>query len=254
MSAPEVIVITSPGSQRQQLAVQHLQGRGLVPKISPAVFIEGEVSACRHYNEAQRNFVLGYDMTKGEVGCFLAHRQAWELTVQLGVNCLILEDDARLDPSLPALLPQISATIQDTNFIIRLYSFRHPKGKLWHAINETVFITRPLIAGSSAVAYLLTPKAAQALIAASETFWLAVDEYMDDEMAHGCAIMQVTPELIYHEDGGASLIGSRTKPKLKFWAKIRREALRIIKNIRQAIHREGVLWKLGIRFRKSIRS
>lgn len=252
MNAPSVIVITKPDSRRHQLALEHLRAHGIEPVISPAVFLEGHPESHPCYDHLHRITQLGYGLTKGEVGCFLAHRKAWEKVIELGSATLVMEDDARMEPGLPANLALLADSIEGSDLVVRLYSFRHPPGKVWRQLTEKIVVVRPLAAGSSAVAYVLTPQSARRLLAASDIFWLAVDEYMDDEFAHGCAILQAKPELIRHEDDGSSLIGARSKPAIKPLAKIRREFLRMARNARQRFWRELILWKLGLRFRKIV--
>ena len=253
MSTPAVIVITQPGGRRHQLATEHLREMGVEACISPAVFLTNAPEDCMHYDHRRRVWELGYGLTKGEVGCFLAHRKAWEKVADLGTVCLVIEDDARMTPDLPPRLQALSSSIEGADLLLRLYSFRHPPGKVWRQLDRGIALVRPFKAGSSAVAYMLTPQAAQRLLAESARFWLAVDEYMDDEATHGCAILDVRPELIRHDDDGSSLIGARAKPSISPWAKSRRELLRLIRNLRQSFWRERVLWKLGIRFGKTTR-
>jgi len=252
MNAPSVIVITKLDSRRHQLALEHLRSHGIEPVVSPAVFLEGNPESHPSYDHHRRVTQLGYGLTKGEVGCFLAHRHAWEKVVERGEVSLVIEDDARLEPGLPSTLAMLSESINGSDFVIRLYSFRHPSGKVWRQLTEKIAVVRPLAAGSSAVAYILTPQGARNLLAASPNFWLAVDEYMDDEAAHGCVIFHATPELIRHEDDGSSLIGARAKPAIRPLAKIRRECFRAIRNLRQRFWRELTLWKLGLRFRDTV--
>lgn len=253
MSKPAVIVITQPGGRRHQLAAEHFREMGVDPCVSPAVFLTGAPEDCAHYDHRRRVRELGYGLTKGEVGCFLAHRKAWEKVAELGTTCLVVEDDARMTPELPTRLKSLASAIEGADLLLRLYSFRHPQGKVWRQLDRGLTLVRPFKAGSSAVAYMLTPQAAQRLLGGSGRFWLAVDEYMDDEAAHGCAILDARPELIRHDDDGSSLIGARTKPSIGPWAKLRRESLRLIRNLRQSFWRERVLWRLGIRFGKTTR-
>jgi glycosyl transferase family 25 len=251
MNAPSVM-ITKPDSRRHQLVLEHLRAHRIEPVISPAVFLDGNPESHPCYDHQRRLTQLGYGLTKGEVGCFLAHRKAWEKVVELGSDSLVMEDDARMEPNLPAHLALLAESIKGRDLAIRLYSFRHPPGKVWRRLTEQIAVIRPLVAGSSAVAYVLTPQCARHLLAASEVFWLAVDEYMDDEFAHGCAILQAKPELIRHEDDGSSLIGAREKPPIRPLAKLRREGLRLIRNVRQRCWRELILWRLGLRFRRTV--
>jgi glycosyl transferase family 25 len=210
--------------------------------------LEGPVETEKSYDHADRKHKLGYDLTIGEVGCFLAHKTAWEKAAEGSIPCLILEDDARLSDDLPGRLGELSEVISGTKIIIRLFSQRHPRAKLWRRLPSGLEIVRPLSAGHSAVAYMLAPAAAKALLMSSRRFWQTLDDHIDDEPSHGCAVMHVIPELAGHEDEGASLIGERVKPALPFLSRARREWLRALRRLYLACHREKTLWSLGLRW------
>ena len=248
MSHPPVIVISTPGGRRHELAEAHLKALGLSCELSPAVFIQMPPEALPGYDHPRRVRELGYGLTQGELGCFLAHRAAWEAIARRGETCLVLEDDARLEPQLVPLLGQASRALAGRAMLIRFYSVKHPRHMTWRRLAEGFELVRPLSAGGSTVAYMLTPECACALLDGSRNFWLAVDEYMDDEAAHGAAILHAFPEWVRHEDEGASLVGPRVKPPLSLLRKAWREGRRAIRNIRQKIHREKTLWQLGLRF------
>jgi hypothetical protein len=65
---------------------------------------------------------------------------------------------------------------------------------------------------------------------------------MDDEASQGAPILHGFPEPVRHEDEGASLVGARTKQPISALRKVAREWRRILRNIRQSIHRERTLW------------
>lgn len=225
----------------------HLGEIGLSFELSPPVFLQGTPEALPEYDGAKRTHELGYPMTKGEVGCFLAHRSVWERVALMGSACLVLEDDARPTADLVATLSAAATAIAGQRMLVRFYSVKHPQHKRWKQLTERFSLVRPLSPGGSTVAYLLTPECAQALLEGARTFWLAVDEYMDDEASHGCIILHGLPEWVAHDDEGASLVGARAKPRLSALLKLAREWRRLLRNMRRSIHRERTLWRLGLR-------
>ena len=247
MSHPPVIVISTPGGRRHELAEAHLKELGLSCELSPAVFIQVPPEEVPGYDHPRRLRELGYGLTKGEIGCFLAHRAAWEAIVRRGETCLVLEDDARLESRLVAHLGKASEAISGRAMLIRFYSVKHPRYKTWRRLEGGFELVRPLSPGGSTVAYMLTPECARELVAGSRSFWLAVDEYMDDEAAHGSPVLHGHPEWVRHEDEGASLVGARTKPQISSFRKVSREWRRLLRNLRQVAHRERTLWQLGLR-------
>jgi glycosyl transferase family 25 len=225
----------------------HLGAFGISPELSPSVFIDSHPEDVPGYDGRRRLKELGYHLTKGEVGCFLAHRDAWKKVVASGVPCLILEDDARLDAALVPLLDPAAQAIAGSTMMVRLFSLKTGRHKRWKELSPEFSLVRPLAAASSAVAYLISPACAAALLEQSSKFWLAVDEFMDDEADHGCVVMQGYPQLVRHDDEGASMVGGRKKPPLSLGRKILREIGRARRNLSQAIHRERTLWRLGLR-------
>jgi len=225
----------------------HLGAFGISPKLSPSVFIDSHPEDVPGYDGRRRLNELGYHLTKGEIGCFLAHRDAWKKVVTSGVPCLILEDDARLDAALVPLLGPAAQAITGSTIMVRLFSMKTGRHKCWKKLSAEFSLVRPLTAASSAVAYLISPAGAADLIEHSSRFWLAVDEFMDDEADHGCIVMQGHPQLVRHDDEGASMVGGRKKPPLNLGRKILREVGRAQRNIFQALHRERTLWRLGLR-------
>jgi len=247
MSHPPVIVISTPGGRRHELAEAHLKELGLSCELSPAVFIQVPPENVPGYDHPRRLRELGYGLTKGEIGCFLAHRTAWKSIARRGEPCLILEDDARLESRLVPLLNQASVALAGRAMLIRFYSIKHPQHKTWRSLAGGFELVRPLSPGGSTVAYMLTPECARALLEGSRSFWLAVDEHIDDEASHGAPILHGFPEWVRHEDEGASLVGARTKPQISAFRKVAREWRRHLRNIRQSFHRERTLWQLGLR-------
>ena len=226
---------------------EHLGSFGISAELSPSVFIESNPADLPAYDGRRRLQELGYHLTKGEVGCFLAHREAWKRVVAAGAPCLVLEDDARLDTALVRHLESAAQAIAGSTMMVRLFSMKTGRHKRWKELSAEFSLVRPLAAASSAVAYLMSPGCAAALLEHSAVFWLAVDEFMDDEAVHGCVVMQGSPQLVRHDDEGASMVGGRQKPPLSLGRKILREIARARRNLSQALNRERTLWRLGLR-------
>ncbi len=235
-----IIAISRPGSRRLELLKNHLTGLGLHAIVVPGVYLEGPVEAIKEYDQALRKSTLGYDLTKGEIGCFLGHKSAWALVAAGEKPCLIIEDDARLRYDSPKHLEELASAIAGTKIVVRLFSQRHPRSRIWRRLSSGLDIVRPLSAGHSAVGYMLDPTSAKALLISSKSFWQTVDDQIDDEPAHSCVIMHTIPELISHDDEGSSLIGERRKPLVSLLFRIRREWLRVLRKIRLSLHRSKV--------------
>ena len=241
-----VIMISELGSRRHRLMEGHLSELGVEAQVVPAIFLNGDLERASGYDLRVRMKILGYGLTNGEVGCFLAHRSAWEKVAASDRPCLVLEDDARLDSRLVHNLGELSGAIVGTKVILRLFSQRQPRAKLWQRLPSGLQIVRPSKPGYSAVAYLLDPAAAAALLQSSTRFWQTVDNHMDSEPDHACVVMHVLPQLVSHDDEGNSLIGARVKPSVPWYFKARREWLRTCRNILATLYRYQADRRLGL--------
>ena len=249
---PTILVITHDQSPRRNSILGHLTELGLDHEISPAVFPQGELPWDACYDNAERLGRLGYPMTRGEVGCFLAHRRAWNTIVRRGLPmALVIEDDARLAEGVAEGLSAVSRALGDQAAFARLVSDPRPAYRPWADLGRHGCLAYPVRPGDLTVAYLVTQEGARALLEGSRKFWCPVDDFMNLEDAHGAVAFHVEPPMAEHHDGGASLIGRRTKPKMAAGAKVIREIRRAWHKSRLALSRELTLWRLGIRFRKA---
>jgi GR25 family glycosyltransferase involved in LPS biosynthesis len=94
------IIICQVSSERGASAISRAKELGINYEICPAVFPEGDLPWSKHYNHPRRIRNNGYGMTKGEVGCCLAHREVWKKIVDGNdEKVLVLEDDAEINPA-----------------------------------------------------------------------------------------------------------------------------------------------------------
>lgn len=244
-----VLVITRPGSTRHAEIAAHLGSLGLAHEVSPAIFPVGEFPWSPSNDAPTRLRNLGYPLSKGEVGCFLAHRMAWATALARGWPVtLIMEDDARLSEVGDTLRSCAMAVVGRSCYLRLCHGENRAGQDVWRELADgkrsIVYPRRP---GVSTVAYIVTAEGAAALLRSSETFWCAVDEFMNLEHIHSVTGFHLHPPMATHEDGGASLIGCRRKPSVGPMARIRREVLRACRNLRLAATREATRWRLGIR-------
>lgn len=244
------IGITHPGSPRHDGFVTMLDALGLPYELKPAVFVQGEIPWSRHYDHPVRMRNLGYPMRAGEVGCFLAHRGAWETAAELEGCTLVLEDDAFVDPVKIAEIRAASDLLAGKSMAARLISQPRPSFRTWRALCAGTVLGRPTRNGNLTVGYLITKEGARALLRNSEAFWCPVDDYMNLGYIHGCLMFHFEPEIAEHRDGGVSLIGRREKPSVGMKAKAVREALRAWRDLRVKAHSWLMLIRLGLCFSK----
>ena len=245
-----VIGITHRESPRHAHFVAILEGLGIPYALSPAVFVQGELPWSSHYDHETRMRNLGYPMRAGEVGCFLAHREAWKAAANHEGCTLILEDDAFVDPAKAADIIAASELLARNVMMARLISQPRPDFRPWRKLASGTSLARPNRHGNLAVGYLLSQDCARSLLRHSETFWCPVDDFMNLEYVHRCLMLHFEPEIAEHRDGGVSLIGGRSKPSVNLRTRMVRELLRAWRNARGRLFSWIVLARLGLCFRQ----
>jgi len=246
---PHAFVIGEAGSMRTQSFFSHAQSVGFEAELSPAVFLTGEPSWTEHYDHISRLSTMGYGLTRGEVGCFLAHRKVWQKIVEGSERvCLVLEDDARWIVAPGGDIAEAADSIVGRPMIIRLISQPQRSYRVWKNLSSANSLVLPTRASDLTVAYLITQEAAVRLLQTSQRFVWPVDRFFNFSYLHGVDVLHLAPEKVEHEDIG-SLIGKRTKPLVSWSFRLKREWLRFIRSVRTALAYQRTLGRLGLRFK-----
>lgn len=190
-------------------------------------------SALPCYDQRRRLQLLGYDMRRNEIACFLSHRNAWKACVQAGRPALVLEDDVQLGEGIAQfaqLVPLVHELIDylGERTLVRLGNgrFRQQCVPL-HPLGQGVQLVRFKGDPLSAFAYVLTPHVATKLLQASETFFVPVDDFLWRGWDHGCTMLDLSRDVLFtSDDDNSSTIGDRSKPPLSLWQKAKREYYR----------------------------
>jgi glycosyl transferase family 25 len=247
---PRILLICDPSSDRGVLARKRLDAIGLGHEVSPAVFPPAERPWSTRYDEAARVNACGYPMVRGEVGCFLAHRDAWRRVAEGTEDVvLIMEDDATLAAPDVAAIQALASAPQLRDKLTLLFTVSRPRFRRWLRAGPAS-LAIPAERTYSTVAYLLGRNAAPRLLAASETFSCPVDEFLNLEYRHGVTLLVTVPLLAGHLDDAPSLIGARTKPRLSDIRRLRRNCHRLIGRLRNGARRLLTLARLGLLFAK----
>lgn len=171
----------------------------------------------------------GYLLKPNEVACFLSHRELWKKSVALGESIVILEDDAVTNKLFKNRLKEILSNPKLKEIdILRLGNgnFKIEKNKILDLEDFSIFRYRedPLCA----LAYIISPRAANKLIKFSERFSISVDNYIWQGDIHGCVTLDVSPHFFQSKDNGNSTIGNRRKPRVTILMRIKIEFYRAI--------------------------
>ena len=241
-----ILAICDINSPKGKAVNQRLTDLGVSYEIIPAVFPREPYPWSPLYDEKKRMRINGYPMVKGEIGCFLAHREAWK-AVRSGSHdyVLILEDDFKITPENLAKIISVTEIKEARNLITLLliandkFSFRR-----WFK-HKDIHLVLPTHNTYSTMAYFISKQSAATLIKHSESIFCPVDEYTNMEFLHHIPLVHTYPLLVEH-DGSNSVIGLRTKPRIKTLRKLVRNYFRFVWTIKDKLSRFKIRLKLGL--------
>jgi len=205
------IVITLEDAQaRREVISARLQALGI-----PFEFVSGvdgrklDVPAHPAYDSFKRSIFFGRDLSNGELGCVLAHRNACRHVLESGYDAaLVLEDDALLTDDLPRVMADLM-TIRDRWDLVRFLG-REKNYRASRLIAPLppggAHLARPLGTPGGAYGYLLNPRAARRLLELTEPTWLPIDTLHGMTWHTGLATLSVVPSPILPDDDTPSCI------------------------------------------------
>jgi glycosyl transferase, family 25 len=241
-----ILAICNINSPKGKIANQRLVDLGTSFEIIPAVFPSEPHPWSVHYDEKRRIQLNGYPLVKGEVGCFLAHREAWKAAVAgPHETVLILEDDFKITPEDLPKIASIAEIKEAKNLITLLHITNHELSFRRWINHRDIHLVIPEHKAYSALAYFVSKQSAAQLLKHSESIFCPVDEFTNMESLHGVPLLCTDPMLV-SQDGSDSTIGHRAKPAIKVGQKLVRNYFRFIWTIREKISRLRTLLKLGL--------
>jgi glycosyl transferase family 25 len=182
------------------------------------------------YDEAQCARWLGRGLNDGELGCFLSHYLLWKEAAETNEPIVVMEDDIDLVPGASAALKLALAAVEKHG-IIRLSSHRARSGRVLERYRTGPVLVRFAARLSGTQCYVVSPRAAGALLRHCVPWIEPVDEYMDRFWVHGIEIVGLVPFPVRTRDLALapSEIGVRGRTvRLRGFAKIRRECVRLL--------------------------
>lgn len=183
------------------------------------------------YQRKKRLARYGYDLTQGEMGCYLSHRQAWrEFIDSDNAFCCVLEDDVELQPLFTEGLIALCKHAEKWG-MVRLYGI-YPREY------ENIFEFMPgrwlidyFYQPSGLQGYVLDRITAQRLLAFTQEMFCAIDDMADRDWEHKLRIYGVEPCLVRESHQFVSSIGNRKRPKMSVMKKLAREIQRSGSNL-----------------------
>lgn len=175
-----VFVISLEGSQnRQGMIAARLRSLGLEYSFFPGV--DGSkltLETHPNYYAIKRRLFFGRDLSNGEFGCLLAHRNLYRHLVENDIEmATILEDDAVLTDLLPKTvdaLQQLVGKWDLVRFLGREKNYRSSR-PVMPLVDGACFLSRQRGVPGGAYGYIITQSAAKKLLTLMDKNWLAID-------------------------------------------------------------------------------
>jgi glycosyl transferase, family 25 len=143
------------------------------------------------YNSRKVRRLLGFDLTKNEIGCFLSHKKAWQKCLEGNQATLIFEDDFILLPHFEKSIEVLLTEFNDWQ-LIRLQSLANSSEVVVRTIGD-ISIVKNLSDEVGATAYILKPAAAKILIEHARDIYEPLDHFLEHRKKHGVEMLAVKP-------------------------------------------------------------
>ena len=241
-----ILAICDINSPKGKIINQQLLDLGVSFEIIPAVFPPEPHPWSPLYHEKKRMQLNGYPMVKGEIGCFLAHREAWKATLSGSHDyVLIIEDDIKITRENLPKITSITDIKEAQNFITLLFVANHQLSFRRWIKHQDVQLVIPTKKAYSTMAYFISKQTAARLLKHSESIFCPVDEFTNMESLHHIPLAHCYP-LLVEPDGSTSSIGLRTKPPIKTLQKLIRNYFRFTSEIKEKLVRLKTRVRLGL--------
>lgn len=167
-----------------------------------------------------------FELTIGEIGCFLSHRKAWQAIVTSGFEAgLVFEDDVEVDPEAFRAALELARTHVSRHGIIQFQVREITDQAPVIASADAVRLTRPVLVPLRASCTLYSRQAAQQLLDRTTRFDRPVDTFMQMHWLTGLRPLIAVPSGV--GDNSREIGGTTIQAKNLPWLKrLRREVLR----------------------------
>jgi glycosyl transferase family 25 len=143
------------------------------------------------YDQPKVKRLQGYELTPGEIGCYLSHMKAWEKCVEQDKTMLVLEDDFVINGDLRKVFESLTQMQQKWSLVrlAALYDVEYSVIDRYEGIKLVENKGDPV----GAAAYVIKPSAAAHLIKCSSAIYEPVDHYLEHYSKHGLRMLAVRP-------------------------------------------------------------
>lgn len=212
MNDYKAFVISLPeAAQRREFMKAQLEKLGIAFDFFDAVDGRGfDVPNYPAYAKFRRRAFFGKDLTGGEIGCLLSHREIYERMVEQGIKrAVVFEDDAILHEDLPRVIEALLRHTDKFDLVRFLGSEKVARleQKIVMPITGEYTLNRLCSTPGGAHAYLITLDGAKKLLAQMRCNYLPVDTLMGHVWVTGVRGFIVQPGVAVHDLAQESFIG-----------------------------------------------
>lgn len=143
------------------------------------------------YNRSKVKRLQGYELSPGEIGCYLSHTKAWEACLENKMITLIFEDDFVLKPNFEFILQDLISISNEWDLVrfSGIYDTNHTELK----IRDKYDLVQNLGDPCGTACYIITPCAAEILLKNSTDIYEPVDHYLEHFKKHGLSCLAAKP-------------------------------------------------------------
>jgi glycosyl transferase, family 25 len=178
----------------------------------------------KSYDPAKVKRLQGYELTPGEIGCYLSHMKAWGQCVEQNKTMLVLEDDFVINGDLSHVLESLTQMDQRWSLVrlAALYDVEHRVIDRYEGVELVENRGDPV----GAAAYVIKPSAAAQLIKCSSAIYEPVDHYLEHYSKHGLRMLAVKPYPISIVGKDSTITDRPGRLPIKGFEKIKRSIYR----------------------------
>lgn len=186
-----------------------------IDAVDGSTLTQPEIDA--HYSPELNKKNYHYPLSKGQIGCYLSHRKAWQAIVDQRLDyAIIFEDDFNLDESIHTAIKNIDKLNYDWQ-LIKLSAYQNRRRPILFKFplehSQQLVIHKKLMSGCCATA--ITFDGAKRLLAATEKFGRPVDCDLQHIWETGVPGYSLLPYPVTQDTEQESDIGTRSDHKVK---------------------------------------
>jgi glycosyl transferase family 25 len=143
------------------------------------------------YKQSKVKRLQGYELTPGEIGCFLSHIKTWNLCVQNNITTLVFEDDFLVGDKFESVIDDLLKIVDQWN-LARLSGIYETQHQILQKRSDYDLV-KNLGEPCGTAAYMIQPSAAKILLENASDIYEPVDHYLEHYSKHGLRCLAAKP-------------------------------------------------------------